>query len=107
MKQAITQFGLVPDVIEQIKSVFVRYPQIDKVVIYGSRAKGNFKKGSDIDLTMFGPKLSYQLLADILDELDELMLPYKIDLSVFDKLDNANLKDHIERVGLIFYKQQP
>ncbi|MBN2065098.1 MAG: nucleotidyltransferase domain-containing protein [Sedimentisphaerales bacterium] len=105
MRQGDERFGLAPDVIEQINAVFARYSQIEKVVIYGSRAKGNFKKGSDIDLTMFGSDLSYQFQADLLDELDELYLPYQIDLSVFDKLENVNLKEHIERVGKVFYSR--
>ncbi len=55
-------FGLKADTIRKINEVFVRYPHIEKVLIYGSRAKGNFKNGSDIDLTLVGENLNLEIL---------------------------------------------
>jgi predicted nucleotidyltransferase len=81
------------------------YPAIEKATLYGSRAKGNFKPGSDIDLTLHGPALTSRLLAEIAEALDDLLLPYTIDLSIFDTLEHAELKEHIERVGLVFYQK--
>jgi len=97
------KFGLTDKTISNIQDVFIKYPQIEKVIIYGSRAKGNYKNGSDIDLTLYGQKLSQQILLSVFNELDELLLPYTIDLSIFDDIDNINLRDHINRVGLAFY----
>ena len=77
---------------------------IQKAVLYGSRAKGNFKNYSDIDLTLQGEDLSPHLLADIAEALDELLLPYSIDLSIFEQLNHAALTTHIERVGVVFYQ---
>ena len=72
-------------------------------MLYGSRAKGNFKPGSDIDLTLFGPDINGDVLADIANALDDLLLPLVIDLSVYSMLDNQELIDHIDRVGVVFY----
>lgn len=98
--------GLKPAVIEKIGKVFSVHPEIDQAVLYGSRAKGNFKTGSDIDLCLKGNTLSLPLLLKIENELDDLMLPHKIDLSIFHELDNPALIDHINRVGLVFYQRK-
>ncbi len=97
------RFGLSDSVIARIGAVFASHPEVEKAVLYGSRAKGNFKRGSDIDLTLFGAGLSHELLLVLLDELDELLLPYTIDLSIFATLDHPALREHIERVGVVFY----
>lgn len=99
------KFGLSDSTIEKIQHIFEKYIQVDRVVVYGSRAKGNFRPGSDIDLTLFGNDLTQQKCSDIADELDELLLPYMIDLSVFDLLDHADLREHIMRVGQVFYQR--
>lgn len=97
------KFGLPQDTIEKMNTVFVKYPRVEKVIIYGSRAKGNYKNGSDIDLTLIGDSITNDDRRDIFFELDELSIPYTVDLSVFSKIDHADLKEHIERVGKIFY----
>lgn len=98
--------GLTETTIEKIQSVFARFPAIEKAVLYGSRAKGNFKTGSDIDLTLCGEALTSDLCSTIASELDDLLLPYTIDLSIFDELNHANLQEHIERVGVVFYERK-
>ncbi|MGB4498340.1 MAG: restriction endonuclease subunit S [Methylococcaceae bacterium] len=98
--------GLSEKTVNKIFSVFERFPEIEKTVLYGSRAKGNFKTGSDIDLTLYGEKLSSRLLGDIAEALDDLLLPYTIDLSIFDDLNHAKLREHIERVGVVFYEKK-
>ncbi len=100
------RFGLSAQTLEKISSVLARHPQVEKAVIYGSRAKGNYKNGSDIDLTLHGPDLDWHEQMVIVDELDELLLPYTIDLSIFDKLDHVELREHIERVGQELYHRQ-
>lgn len=97
--------GLPPAAVEKIRSVFARYPQVEKAVLYGSRAKGNYKNGSDIDLTLYGEGLNLGVLLKILAELDDLLLPWMIDLSIYSAIDHAGLREHIERVGLIFYQR--
>ena len=99
-------YGLPEDVIAKLCGIFNQYPAIQSVLLYGSRAKGNFKPGSDIDLTLFGTDLSHELLLDLLVELDDLLLPWMIDLSLFASLHHPALQDHINRVGVVFYQRQ-
>ena len=99
----MTKYGLTEITIDRIRSVFAQYPDIKKVILYGSRAKGNYKEGSDIDLTLCGETLTSDQLNSISSELDELLLPYTIDLSIFEMLSHSDLREHIERVGVVFY----
>ena len=87
-----------------MQAVFARYPQVEQAILYGSRAKGTFRNGSDIDLTLKGDNLTHRELAKIELELDDLSMPYKIDLSLFRQIDNPNLIEHIGRVGVVFYE---
>ena len=98
-------FGLSNNHINLINSVFSKYDNIRKVVVYGSRAKGNYRTGSDIDLTLFGDNIDLDTLLKIETELDDLLLPYNIDLSIFNKIKNNDLIEHINRVGIIFYEK--
>jgi predicted nucleotidyltransferase len=95
-------YGLPTHTVASIKNVLGKYP-LDEVLIYGSRAMGTFKNGSDIDLVIKAPGLSTTDLFKIEAELDDLMLPYEIDLSLFHHIQNNDLKTHIERVGISFW----
>lgn len=102
----MTTYGLPSHTTEAIRRVFSKYEKIDKAVLYGSRAKGSYKTGSDIDLTLIGTSLSLSELFQIENELDDLLLPYKIDLSIFYQLDNPDLISHIQSRGVVFYEKQ-
>ena len=104
MKEAF--HGLPEKTVAHLHEVFADHPQVDKAILYGSRAMGNYKKGSDIDLTLHGERLTYKALMKIAGEIDDLPIPYTVDLSIFDLLDHAKLKDHIERVGKTFYQKE-
>ena len=99
------KFGLTEATLAKIRGVFSDYPAVEKAVLYGSRAKGNFKPGSDIDLTLQGAALAPELVATIAEALDDLLLPYTIDLSMFESIENNELREHIQRVGLDFYRR--
>lgn len=99
----IENTGLDKEVVSKIKDIFGLHPEIDEVIIYGSRAMGNFKPYSDIDLSMIGANLDLTIQQKIETQLDDLLLPYKIDLSIFQQIKNQDLKDHIKRVGQKFY----
>ncbi len=99
--------GLTDATVAAICGVFARFPSVNKAVLYGSRAKGTFKPGSDIDLTLIGQHLTSAELGAIADELDDLLLPYQIDLSIFQKLNHEKLKEHVERVGRVIYEREP
>jgi predicted nucleotidyltransferase len=92
-------YGLSTTTIDAINSVFREYQNIDEVILYGLRAKGNLKTGSDIDLVLKGNTLSLTDLLRIENELDDLMLPYKIDISLYHQINNPELIEHIQRVG--------
>jgi len=97
------KYGLPQSAIQKINAVLSRYPQVEKAILYGSRAKGNYKNGSDIDLTLQGTSLSLNIVYKILDDIDELLLPYTIDLSIFKDISDPNVIEHIQRVGVKFY----
>ncbi len=99
-------FGLTDKVITTIRQIFVEFPVVEKAILYGSRAKGNYKHGSDIDLTLVGDMLDINTLGSIADRLDESSIPYQVDLSIFDQLKHAGLREHIERVGVVFYERE-
>jgi predicted nucleotidyltransferase len=99
------KYGLKPVVIEQIKQVFAAHREIDQAILYGSRAKGTYQNASDIDLCLRGENLSLPLQFKIESELEDLLLPYKIDLSIFHQLDSPDLIDHINRVGVELYRR--
>jgi predicted nucleotidyltransferase len=97
------KYGLSQLTIQKICAVLTHYPQVEKAILYGSRAKGNYKNGSDIDLTLHGTALTLNIIYKILDDLDELLLPYTIDLSIFKDIGDLDVIEHIQRVGVTFY----
>ena len=98
-------YGLKKETVNQIKEVISKYTQVDEIILYGSRAMGNYKRGSDIDLTFKGDKLNVSILNKIDLELDDLLLPYTFDLSIFHHIDNPDLTDHINRVGKVLFSR--
>lgn len=100
-------FGLPASAVEKIRSLLAAHPRVDRAVIYGSRAKGNYKTGSDIDLALQGASLDTVDLLRIPDGLDELLLPWTFDVCLHHQLDHAELLDHIRRVGKVFYSRTP
>jgi predicted nucleotidyltransferase len=103
-KSITMKFGLKESVVKNIENIITDFTQVKTVIIYGSRGKGNFKPGSDIDLTFIGDNLTSTLLNKISLRIDDLFLPYTFDLSVFDHIDNEDLIEHIRRAGKIFYQ---
>lgn len=96
-------FGIGQKNINRLNSVFAARPSIRRVVLYGSRAKGNFRAGSDIDLCLDAPNLSLQALLAIDTEIDDLLMPWKVDLVHQQKLDSLALLENIQRVGVQIY----
>ena len=99
------KFGLSDKIINILTEFFKKFPQVDEVKIYGSRAKGNYRKGSDIDFALYG-NIDYDLVRKISGEIDELPTPYKFDVTDYNTISNENLKEHIDRVGKTFYKKE-
>jgi predicted nucleotidyltransferase len=103
MGEETSHFGLDAATIGKIQGALSRFPEIESAVIYGSRAKGNYKPGSDIDLSLMGETLTEDQLLQLENRLDDLMLPYQFDLNRFHSLQNTALIEHIERIGKVFY----
>ncbi len=109
MTKTIEEFGLPQRTLNTMRAIFAQYSEIEKVVIYGSRAVGNYRKGSDIDLTLYGEyadSIPFQTLSDISGDLDDSDIPYQVDLSICDALNHAKLREQIERVGQVFYQKE-
>ena len=99
--------GLSESTVERIRGVLAHFPEVEKAVLYGSRAKGTHRPGSDIDLALYGSGVGSTQLARIDEALDDLLLPYQMDLSLFASLTHPNLLDHIRRVGVPLYERSP
>ena len=101
------RFGIESAMFEQIVEVLRGNPLVQEAILYGSRAKGVHKPGSDIDLVLKGKELTLQDLNRVSLALDDLLLPYTFDLSLFHHIDNEELLAHIGRVGKsIFCRQE-
>jgi len=95
-------FGLQAGEADRIRSVLAGHAGVKQALVYGSRAKGTHRPGSDLDLVLIGP-VSHRELNQIETELDDLLLPYPLDLSVHSRIESQALLDHIRRVGRCLY----
>jgi predicted nucleotidyltransferase len=97
-------YGLSDYTIQTLNEIFKKYHGIQKVMLYGSRAKGNYKVGSDIDIAVRADNtFQYNDLLRISRDFDDSDMPYFVDVSIYDKLENAELKKHIDRIGKVLY----
>ncbi len=92
-------YGISQYALDKIKEVLFSTREVEQVILYGSRAKGNYREGSDIDLTIKG-KLTFDDLVKMSVNLDDLNLPWQIDLSLYSQIENKDLLEHIDRVGV-------
>ena len=103
----MNEFGLSEKSMKIISGIYEKYPSVLEVVVYGSRAKGNFREGSDIDMTIKGtPDFSHEDLLKINNDFYESELPYLVDISDYSKLQNPDLIEHIDRAGKILYRRK-
>ena len=97
-------YGLPDRTLNTMNLIFRNYPGVEYVVLYGSRAKGNYRTGSDIDISLKTDiSFSFTDLLRIGNDLDDSDIPYFVDVSVYDKISNPDLKAHIDRVGKVLY----
>ncbi len=98
------KFGLIDSDLVFLSNLFQKYTSIDEVIIFGSRAKGNYKNGSDVDLAIKSQSIGNEELNAMDDALNENSnLPYKFDIVHYEKIQTPELKDHIDRVGKILF----
>jgi predicted nucleotidyltransferase len=104
-QQAALDHGLPPAAVQRICATLAGFPAIEQATLYGSRAMGRYRPGSDIDLTLSGDGLDGRLLAQVDAALDDLLLPWRFDLSLRSQLQAPALLDHIARVGQVLYRR--
>ena len=98
------KYGLSERTLATLDSIFRKYPGIKQAILYGSRAKGKFRSGSDIDLALItDSSFTHTELLRIAGDFEDSDMPYFVDVSIYDKLSNPDLKAHIDRVGKVLY----
>lgn len=100
---ATDKFGLTKRDIECLYSILSKYTAIELVHVFGSRAKGNFKPGSDIDLAIMNAGITDETIRLLKVDFEESALPYMVDAINYPQLKNQQLKEHIDRVGIPFF----
>ncbi|MBO5058147.1 MAG: nucleotidyltransferase domain-containing protein [Prevotella sp.] len=96
-------YGLSDTTINDLRNVFGKFPNIKKVVIFGSRAKGNYHEGSDIDLAIIGNNINTAQISDIYLNIEDLGLLYKVDILDYNKYKDTPIGEHIARVAKPLY----
>lgn len=100
-------FGLLDRDIEYIQKAFENFEEIEKAVVFGSRAMGNYKKGSDVDIAIIGENITNKTLFKLDDYLNEVYpLPYFFDIINYQVISNEKLKEHIDNEGKIIYTKK-
>lgn len=97
--------GLAPYELPRLQAVLASCPAIERAIVYGSRAKGCQRRFSDIDITLVGNRLTLADLSSVSNAIDDLLLPYEVDISLYHTLRNQALIDHINRVGKTIYSR--
>jgi predicted nucleotidyltransferase len=95
-------YGLKEEEIEKIKKILEKEPKIKEVIIFGSRAKGSYKNGSDIDLALKGYNINHNDILKLYNHLDDLNLPYTFDLLIYEQIKDRDVIRHIDGVGIKF-----
>lgn len=93
-------FGLSENTIKKLRDTFACVSSVEEVIVYGSRARGDYRACSDIDITLRGNSITSSDLTKLYFLIDDLLLPYTIDLSVFSEIRNEKLIENIEKEGV-------
>ncbi len=99
------KFGLSEKLLKSMEDIFKLKPQVERVLLYGSRAKGNYSKGSDIDITIVAPEMNFSEYLRLYSMLEDLEIPYRLDVTKYEMLED-NIKEHIKRVGQEIYNRE-
>ncbi len=97
-------FGFRPGDLELICSILEKEFEIEQALIFGSRAKGNYQLGSDVDIALKGKTISPKTVTKVRFFLnEEIPLPYKFDVLNYHSIQEPSLVEHINRVGIEIY----
>lgn len=97
-------YGIKEEYWSRLETVFRNHKSIEKVILYGSRAKGTNKKYSDVDVVLVGESIENREFCNILDEIDDLLLPFIFDVSTYHTLSNVKLIESIKKTGVVIYE---
>lgn len=92
--------------IRSLSGIFEATPGVNEVIIFGSRAKGNFAEGSDIDLAIKGKTVQFDTVLSLMAKVEDLGMLYKIDLQDYHAIVDKDVLDHIHKVGKIFWRRK-
>jgi predicted nucleotidyltransferase len=99
------QYGLSDRTLETLTALFEKRSGIREVILYGSRALGTYRNGSDIDITLrTDDSFTFTDLLHLMGDFDESPLPYLADISLYRDIENPDLKAHIDRAGKVLYR---
>ncbi len=98
-------YGLKDSELTNLKALFAKNDRLERVILYGPRAKGTYKPFSDVDITLVGRELTHSDLNRMILDIDDLLLPYMFDISIFHTLKSSDLIDHINRRGIVIYEK--
>ncbi|MBK7129648.1 MAG: nucleotidyltransferase domain-containing protein [Crocinitomicaceae bacterium] len=101
----MNMYGISENSFSEILAALKSKSNISTVKLFGSRAKGNYKSGSDIDLAVFGNLNQHDLIALSVLLNEQLPIPYKVDLVLYDQELSTDLREHIDRIGIEIYKR--
>ena len=100
------RFGLTERDMQTLREIFDQYPEVKTVVVFGSRAKGTFTVGSDIDLAIMDRLRNEDIIRRIKGALDDSTLPYFVDIVGYNFLQDPAFKEHIDRVGIDLFNRE-
>lgn len=99
-----SNIGLEGAEIESVNAILSQNVKIEQAKLFGSRAKGNYRSGSDVDIAIYGSQLSLNDVLDLSNDIEDLYLPYKFDIVIYNRITEPALKEHIDRVGIVLIK---
>lgn len=97
-------YGIKEEYWNKLESIFRNHKNIEKVILYGSRAKGTNRMYSDVDIVLVSDKINNREYTNIIQEIDDLLLPFIFDISVYHSIKDSNLIESINRTGVIIYE---
>ena len=101
----MNDFGLPTGDLNAIINVVASVDNVQRAVVYGSRAKGNYRPNSDIDIMLFGDSLTFSDIAIVADRLDDLLLPWQIDITARNRVFNSDFIEQVDRYGKVIFNR--
>jgi predicted nucleotidyltransferase len=98
--------GIPKETLDQINGVLARFPEVNRAILFGSRAKGTHRRGSDIDLALVGDGLDWRTVGRIDTALDDLPTPYGFSLVIVNERLDPAVAAHVRRVGIPLFQKR-